>query len=38
VVTPYSPVGRAVLGRRVGDTVEVTVAGDWKEWTITFVA
>ena len=28
VVTPVSPVGRAVLGRRVGDTVEVTVQGE----------
>src|SRR4051812_5223077 len=37
VVTPQSPVGRAVLGRRVGDTVEVIVQGEPKEWTITFV-
>jgi transcription elongation GreA/GreB family factor len=38
VVTPQSPVGRAVLGRRVGDTIEVTVQGEPREWTITFVA
>lgn len=38
VVTPISPVGRAVLGRRVGDTVEVTVQGESREWTITYVA
>lgn len=37
VVTPASPIGRAVLGRRVGDTIDVTVAGDVREWTITFV-
>lgn len=37
VVTPASPIGRAVLGRRVGDTVDVTVEGDVREWTITFV-
>jgi transcription elongation GreA/GreB family factor len=37
VVTPHSPVGRAVIGRRVGDTVEVTVQGEPKDWTITFV-
>jgi transcription elongation GreA/GreB family factor len=37
VVTPQSPVGRAVLGRRVGDTVEVIVQGESREWTITFV-
>ena len=37
VVTPQSPVGRSVLGRRVGDTIEVTVEGEPREWTITFV-
>jgi transcription elongation GreA/GreB family factor len=37
VVTPVSPVGKAVLGKRVGDTVEVTVDGEPREWTITFV-
>jgi transcription elongation GreA/GreB family factor len=37
VVTPHSPVGKAVLGRRVGDTVEVLVQGEPREWTITFV-
>jgi transcription elongation GreA/GreB family factor len=38
VVTPASPLGRAVLGRRVGETVEVTVQGDAREWTVTYVA
>lgn len=37
VVTPVSPIGKAVLGRRVGDTVEVTVKGEPRDWTITFV-
>jgi len=37
VVTPQSPVGRSVLGRRVGDTIEVQVEGEPREWTITFV-
>jgi hypothetical protein len=37
VVTPVSPVGRAVLGKHVGDTIEVTVKGEPREWTITFV-
>jgi hypothetical protein len=37
VVTPQSPVGRSVLGRRVGDTIEVVVEGEPREWTITFV-
>ena len=37
VVTPASPVGKAVLGRRVGETVEVLVRGEPREWTITYV-
>ena len=37
VVTPASPVGKAVLGRRVGDTIEVMVQGESLEWAITFV-
>jgi transcription elongation GreA/GreB family factor len=38
VVTPQSPVGKAVLGRRVGETVEVTVQGEPRDWTITYAA
>ena len=38
VVTPSSPFGRAVMGKRVGDVAEVPIAGDLREWTITFVA
>ena len=37
VVTPVSPIGKSVLGRKVGDTIEVTVDGEPREWTITFV-
>jgi transcription elongation GreA/GreB family factor len=37
VVTPSSPVGRAVLGRKVGETLEVVVKGESREWTITYV-
>ena len=37
VVTPVSPIGKAVMGRRVGDTVEVMVQGEPREWTITYV-
>ncbi len=37
VVTPASPIGRAVLGRRVSDIVDVTVDGDPREWAITYV-
>lgn len=38
VVTPVSPIGRAVMGRRVGDVAEVTTNGEVREWTITWVA
>jgi transcription elongation GreA/GreB family factor len=37
VVTPGSPLGRAVLGKKVGDTVEARIAGELREWTITWV-
>jgi transcription elongation GreA/GreB family factor len=35
VITPGSPFGRAVMGRHVGDVVEVRLAGEVTEWTIT---
>lgn len=38
VVTPASPLGKAILGRTVGDTVEVEARGEPREWTVTFVA
>jgi transcription elongation GreA/GreB family factor len=37
VVTPASPIGRAVLGRTTGEIVDVTVDGDVREWQITYV-
>jgi transcription elongation GreA/GreB family factor len=37
VVTPASPVGRAVLGRRIGEVIDVTVEREVREWTITWV-
>ena len=38
VVTPSSPVGRAVAGRRVGDVFDVTVRGEVREWTVMWIA
>jgi transcription elongation GreA/GreB family factor len=38
VVTPASPVGRAVLGHRAGESVDVMVRGEARELSITFVA
>jgi transcription elongation GreA/GreB family factor len=37
VVTPSSPIGRAVLGKRVGDVIDVIVRGEPREWSITWV-
>lgn len=36
VVTPSSPVGRAMLGKRVGDVIEVPMHGEVTEWTIVY--
>ncbi len=38
VVTPRAPLGKALLGKRVGDVIETMVKGELTEWTITFVA
>jgi transcription elongation GreA/GreB family factor len=37
VVTPTSPVGRAVMGRKVGDVIDVTIEGELREWQINYV-
>ena len=34
VVTPTSPVGRALVGARVGDEFEVTIDGRERRWTV----
>jgi transcription elongation GreA/GreB family factor len=34
VITPASPVGKAIQGARAGDIVEVVIAGKDREWTI----
>ena len=36
VVTPGSPFGRALMGKKVGDVIEVTVAGELTEWDIVY--
>ena len=38
VITPASPVGRALMGRRAGETAEVTLACEVREWTVLDVA
>lgn len=37
VVTPRSPIGRAVLGQEVGEVIDVTLKGEVREWEITWV-
>lgn len=38
VVTPASPIGKALMGKRVGDDIEVPLQGDIAEWHITYAA
>lgn len=38
VVTPGSPLGKALIGRAVGDVVEVMVKGELAEWEITWAS
>ncbi len=38
VVTPGSPIGKGLLGKKVGDVVEVMVKGELTEWDIVFAA
>ncbi len=37
VVTPTSPFGRAIIGRVLGDVVDIVVAGETREWTVAWV-
>ena len=32
-----STIGKAVLGRKTGDVIDVTVEGELREWQITYV-
>jgi transcription elongation GreA/GreB family factor len=36
VVTPGSPIGKGLLGKKVGDVVEVMVQGELTEWDIVY--
>jgi transcription elongation GreA/GreB family factor len=37
VLTPASPLGAALSGKRDGDEVEVTIQGKRKQWSVTSV-
>lgn len=36
VVTPSSPFGKALIGKRVGDDIQVTIQGETTDWTVTY--
>lgn len=38
MISVSSPIGRALVGKKVGDGVEARIAGELREWTVTFVA
>lgn len=38
VITPASPVGRALMGRRAGESVEVTINRETREWRLVEVS
>jgi transcription elongation GreA/GreB family factor len=38
VVTPLSPLGAALLGKKVGEVVETNVRGELTEWEIVFAS
>jgi len=37
VVTPKSPIGSAVLGKREGDSASARIRGETREWTVVWV-
>jgi transcription elongation GreA/GreB family factor len=37
VVTPKSPIGSAVLGKREGDAASTRIRGETREWTVVWV-
>jgi transcription elongation GreA/GreB family factor len=37
VVTPSSPIGGAVLGKRCGESASARIRGEIREWTVTWV-
>jgi hypothetical protein len=38
VITPSSPLGRALIGHRVGDSIDVTIERELRSYAITWVA
>jgi transcription elongation GreA/GreB family factor len=38
VITPASPVGRALMGKRAGDYVDVTINRETREWKLVEVS
>jgi hypothetical protein len=38
VITPASPIGKSLIGRRAGEGIDVTIAGEWRSWSIVDVS
>ncbi|MCK6552591.1 GreA/GreB family elongation factor [Myxococcota bacterium] len=38
VITPASPIGRGLLGRKAGDGIDVPIQGEWRSWEIVDVS
>ncbi len=38
VLTPASPIGKALMGKRKGEGVDVLIRGTWRSWTVEYVA
>ncbi len=38
VITPWSPLGKSLLGKHAGDVIDVTINGELREWTIVDVS
>ena len=34
VITPASPIGRGLLGKKAGEGVDVSIHGEWRSWEI----
>src|SRR5882672_8684857 len=38
VITPQSPLGEQLMGRKQGDVLQITIAGEWNQYRVTTVA
>lgn len=38
VITPASPIGKSLMGKRAGEGIDVSIAGEWRSWSIVDVS